>query len=83
MKPPKHGASRTPQDWQVPKPLQDVASMHGYKVTDQEGILGLYDHPTKGTLIMHHDGSWHHTSASGQISEGADAASLSDHLSKA
>lgn len=83
MKPPQHGSARTPEDWQAPRALHNMASKHGYKVMDQEGTLALYGDSRKGTLILHHDGSWHHTSADGRISEGVGATSLNNHLSKA
>jgi hypothetical protein len=82
MKRGPHGSARTPEEWQAPRTLHNVASEHGYKVIDQESILALYDHPSNGTLIVHHDGSWHHTSRNGTITEGVGTASLSNHLSK-
>ncbi len=60
----------------------EIAVSHGFKRTDVDGEIVLYEHPERGTLHTFSDGSWKHLAPDGRETSGTGADELAQHLRK-
>ena len=57
-----------------------ILMSNGFEPADAASEVAIYEHPKKGDVHIYRDGSWIHTSASGESKSGKGLEELRSHL---